>query len=91
VVLARAIGWGASHFWEWRGRGRPSLCVVSGAPPPSTRKNGEKALILRALCARKMSALNEKMQKWDAPDWVWVGIQNSKFKMLILNVATQRV
>jgi hypothetical protein len=38
-----------------------------------------------------MSALNEKMQKWDAPDWVWVGIQNSKFKMLILNVATQRV
>jgi CHASE2 domain-containing sensor protein len=37
-------------------------------PPPPTRKNGEKALILRALCARKMSALNEKMQKWDAPD-----------------------
>jgi hypothetical protein len=26
----------------------------------ATRKNGESTLILRALCARKMSALNEK-------------------------------
>jgi hypothetical protein len=33
----------------------------------ATRTNGEKALILRAQSARKMSALNEKMHKWDAP------------------------
>jgi uncharacterized membrane protein YgcG len=37
------------------------------APPPPTRTKGEKALIWRAQSARKMSALNEKMHKWDAP------------------------
>jgi hypothetical protein len=44
---------GASHLCEWRGL---------------RRTNGEKALILRAQSARKMSALNEKMHKWDTPE-----------------------
>jgi hypothetical protein len=52
---------GASHLCEWGGGG-------GGGGGGGTRTNGEKALILRALCARKMSALNEKMHKWDAPD-----------------------
>jgi hypothetical protein len=32
-----------------------------------TRKNGESALILRVQGTRKMSSLNRKMYKWDAP------------------------
>jgi hypothetical protein len=39
---------------------------------PATRTNGKKALILRAFYARKMSALNKKMHKWDAPLQPWI-------------------
>jgi hypothetical protein len=38
---------GASQFCEWRGLG-------------ATRKIGESALMLQALCACNISALNEK-------------------------------
>jgi hypothetical protein len=43
----------------WRHREYP-ICAGGAGYARATRTNGEKALILRALCARKMSAVSEK-------------------------------
>jgi hypothetical protein len=50
------VGGGRAPPSPWE----PLVGGMDEPPPPPTRTNGESALILRALCARKISALNEE-------------------------------
>jgi hypothetical protein len=54
------------HYVAYITREHP-ICASGAGYARATRTNGEKSLILRAQSARKMSDLNEKMHKWDAP------------------------
>jgi hypothetical protein len=46
-------------FVSGGGGGRVHTQKRGGVGPPATRKNGKSSLILRVLCTRKMSVLNE--------------------------------